>query len=62
MEYKAITLVSVLGIDATFKGSDRLSERPISPLKEEMEKKWENYRISGKEDWKNEKKMKNIFC
>ncbi len=32
-------VVSALGIDTTIKGSGRLPERPISPLKEEMEKK-----------------------
>lgn len=32
-------LVSALGIDATIKGSGCLPQRPISPLKEEMEKK-----------------------
>ncbi len=32
-------VVSALGIDATIKGNGRLPERPISPLKEEMEKK-----------------------
>ena len=32
-------LVSALGMDCTFSGSQRLFERPISPLKEEMEKK-----------------------
>ncbi len=31
-------VVSALGIDATFLGQGRLPERPISPLKEEMEK------------------------
>lgn len=34
-----LPLVSALGIDATFKGRGRLPERPISPLKEEMENK-----------------------
>lgn len=34
-----LPLVSALGIDATLDGSGRLPERPISPLKEEMEKK-----------------------
>lgn len=32
-------LVSALGIDATITGHGRLPQRPISPLKEEMEKK-----------------------
>ncbi len=32
-------VVSALGIDTTINGSGRLPERPISPLKEEMEKK-----------------------
>ena len=32
-------LVSALGMDSTFNGQGRLPERPISPLKEEMEKK-----------------------
>ncbi len=32
-------VVSALGIDATISGHGRLPERPISPLKEEMEKK-----------------------
>lgn len=32
-------VVSALGIDTIIKGSGRLPERPISPLKEEMEKK-----------------------
>lgn len=32
-------LVSALGMDATISGSGRLPQRPISPLKEEMEKK-----------------------
>ncbi len=32
-------LVSALGIDATISGHGRLPQRPISPLKEEMEKK-----------------------
>ena len=41
-------LVSVLGIDATFKGSDRLSERPFSPLKEEMEKKGVTFHTDNK--------------
>lgn len=34
-----LPLVSALGMDATFKGEGRLPQRPISPLKEEMEKK-----------------------
>lgn len=34
-----LPVVSALGIDAIFKGQGRLPERPISPLKEEMEKK-----------------------
>ena len=34
-----LPLVSALGIDATFNGQGRLPQRPISPLKEEMEKK-----------------------
>jgi 3-phosphoshikimate 1-carboxyvinyltransferase len=34
-----LPLVSALGIDATINGSGRLPQRPISPLKEEMEKK-----------------------
>lgn len=32
-------LVSALGMDAIFEGEGRLPQRPISPLKEEMEKK-----------------------
>ena len=32
-------VVSALGIDTTINGSGRLPQRPISPLKEEMEKK-----------------------
>ncbi len=32
-------VVSALGIDTTIKGSGRLPQRPISPLKEEMEEK-----------------------
>ncbi len=32
-------VVSALGIDATISGHGRLPERPVSPLKEEMEKK-----------------------
>ena len=34
-----LPLVSALGIDATINGGGRLPQRPISPLKEEMEKK-----------------------
>ncbi len=34
-----LPLVSALGIDATINGSGRLPQRPISPLKEEMERK-----------------------
>ncbi len=34
-----LPLVSALGIDSTFKGQGRLPQRPISPLKEEMENK-----------------------
>ena len=34
-----LPLVSALGMDATFNGQGRLPERPISPLKEEIEKK-----------------------
>jgi 3-phosphoshikimate 1-carboxyvinyltransferase len=34
-----LPLVSALGIDATINGSGRLPQRPIYPLKEEMEKK-----------------------
>lgn len=34
-----IPLVSALGMDATITGHGRLPQRPISPLKEEMEKK-----------------------
>ncbi len=33
-----LPLVSALGIDSTFLGEGRLPERPISPLKEEMER------------------------
>ncbi|MGN0569002.1 MAG: 3-phosphoshikimate 1-carboxyvinyltransferase [Candidatus Fimenecus sp.] len=34
-----LPVVSALGIDATISGHGRLPERPLSPLKEEMEKK-----------------------
>lgn len=34
-----LPVASALGVDATFKGQGRLPERPVSPLKEEMEKK-----------------------
>ena len=41
-------LVSALGIDATIKGSGRLPERPVSPLKEEMEKKGITFHTGSK--------------
>ena len=43
-----LPLVSALGIDATIKGSGRLPQRPISPLKEEMEKKGVTFHTDNK--------------
>lgn len=41
-------LVSALGIDTTITGSGRLPQRPISPLKEEMEKKGVTFHTDSK--------------
>lgn len=41
-------VVSALGIDATITGHGRLPERPISPLKEEMEKKGITFHTDNK--------------
>ena len=43
-----LPLVSALEMDATFKGQGRLPERPISPLKEEMEKKGVTFHTDSK--------------
>lgn len=41
-------LVSALGMDATISGEGRLPQRPISPLKEEMEKKGVTFHTDNK--------------
>lgn len=41
-------LVSALGIDATIIGHGRLPQRPLSPLKEELEKKGVNFRTDNR--------------
>ena len=41
-------LVSALGIDATITGHGRLPQRPISPMKEEMEKKGVTFHTDNK--------------
>ncbi len=41
-------LVSALGIDTTISGSGRLPQRPISPLKEEMEQKGVTFHTDSK--------------
>ncbi len=43
-----LPLVSALNIDATIKGNGRLPQRPISPLKEEMEKKGVTFHTDNK--------------
>lgn len=43
-----LPVVSALGIDATITGHGRLPERPISPLKEEMEKKGVTFHTDNK--------------
>lgn len=43
-----LPLVSALGIDTTVSGHGRLPERPLSPLKEEMEKKGVTFETGSK--------------